>query len=333
MERGHGLIDARDLEMYEAVIREPVIGSYRSLEIVSAPPPSSGGIVLMEILNILEGFPLEEFGFLSEQSVHLIVEAEKRAYRDRAEYLGDPAYVYNHTNSLISKEYASHLRKSIKSEATRPGDLGAGGIQGFESGQTTHYSIVDAWGNAVAATTTLNGSFGSKVVVEGAGFLLNNEMDDFSVKPGVPNMYGLTGGGANSIEPGKRMLSSMSPTIVLDEGEPFLVLGTPGGATIITTVAQMIINIVDFGMSAEEAVHAPRFHNQWVPDKIAFEKGAFPAALVRALEKRGHNCYERSRDIGDVQLIQISEGTVLGIADPRGGGRAVAETVFTAPQR
>jgi gamma-glutamyltranspeptidase/glutathione hydrolase len=333
MQRGEGLIDEQDLEAYEAVIREPVRGSYRACDIVSAPPPSSGGTILIEILNILEGYPLGELGYLSEETVHVIVEAEKRCYQDRARHLGDPDFTDNHVSTLISKKYAEYRRRSIRQEAVSPSELEGEGIRRFESEETTHYSIVDAAGNAVATTTTLNGYFGSKIMVEDAGFLLNNEMDDFSVKPGIANMYGLTGGEANAIEPGKRMLSSMAPTIVLRNSEPFLVLGTPGGATIITTVAQVIMNIIDFGMSVDGAVQARRFHHQWLPDKIEFEEGAFSDDLIRALEIRGHAVFERSKSIGDMQAIQLSDTAVCGMSDPRGGGRAVAEAAAAVPLR
>jgi gamma-glutamyltranspeptidase/glutathione hydrolase len=325
MERGGGLIDLEDLSAYEALLREPVRGSYRGFEILSSPPPSSGGVVLLEILNIVEGYPLEDHGFLSEEAVHLVVEAEKRAYRDRAYHLGDPDYVDMSITKLISKDYAVDLRSNITWRATDPADLAGQGLMIPESDETTHYSIVDGDGNVVSTTTTLNGTFGSMVLVEGAGFLLNNEMDDFSVKPGIPNMYGLVGHDSNAIAPGKRMLSSMAPTIVLNDGSPFLVLGSPGGGKIITTVAQIVMNVIDFGMSVAEAVDAPRFHHQWMPDKIEFEEGAYRRELIDALEKRGQRCFLRSAEIGEAQVIGLSDSLVRGVADRRGEGRAVAE--------
>ena len=325
MERGEGLIGLQDLSSYEAVLRKPVSGSYRGFDILSAPPPSSGGIVLLEILNIVEGYQLGAHGFLSEEAVHLIVEAEKRAYSDRAFHLGDPDYVSINVTSLISKDYAGCLRKEITWRATDPSDLPGKDTMILESDETTHYSIFDGDGNAVSTTTTLNGIFGSMVVVGGAGFLLNNEMDDFSVKPGVPNMYGLVGNEVNSIAPGKRMLSSMTPTIVLKDKRPYIVLGSPGGGKIITTVAQIIINVIDFGMGVAEAVDAPRFHHQWMPDKIEFEQGAFRQELVEALEKRGQRCFLRSMEIGEAQVIGLSDSLICGVSDGRGGGRAVAE--------
>lgn len=322
MRAGGGLITAEDLASYAVMEREPVRGSYRGYEIISAPPPSSGGIVLLQILNILEGYAFGELLHLSEQHVHYMVEAEKRAYADRARYLGDPDYVEIPVPLLLSKEYADHSRRSIVERATPAARLYGGGLADFSHEETTHYSIVDRSGNAVSTTTTLNGAYGSKVIVGGAGFLLNNEMDDFSVKPGVPNMYGLTGGEANAIEPGKRMLSSMSPTIVMCDSGVFIVLGTPGGSTIITTVAQIIVDIIDFDMDPESAVYSPRFHNQWLPDRISYEHGAFSPELIARLMNRGHTCVERAGVIGDVQLILIEDAVFYGVADPRGGGRA-----------
>ncbi len=322
MKAGGGLITRQDLAAYSVMLREPVTGSYRGCELISASLPSSGGIVLLQILNILEGFPVRDLPFHSDRHIHIMVEAEKRAYADRARYLGDPDFVDIPVSRLLSKEYARYSRRSIGDRATPAARLNGGGLECFEHEETTHYSIVDRFGNAVATTTTLNGAFGSKVVVRGAGFLLNNEMDDFSIKPGVPNIYGLTGGDANEIEPEKRMLSSMTPTIVLRKGVAFLILGTPGGSTIITTVAQVIVNIIDFGMKPVDAVYAPRFHDQWLPDHISFEPGAFSAELVERLELRGHRCVERTGVIGDLQLILIDDTIMYGVADPRGGGKA-----------
>ena len=325
MARGGGLIDLEDLSRYEAVMREPVHGSYRGFEIISAPLPSSGGIVLLEILNIVEGYPLAEYGFLSEEAVHLVVEAEKRAFRDRALFLGDSDFVNINTTKYISKEYAGHLRNNIMWRATDPALSSDPEPPSPESSETTHYSIVDGAGNAVSTTTTLNDTFGSKVLVEGAGFLMNDEMDDFSIKPGVPNMYGLVGGEANEIEPGKRMLSSMSPTIVLDGGTPFLVLGSPGGGKIITTVAQIIMNVIDYGMSVADAVDAPRFHHQWIPEEIKFERGAHLQGLVDALAERGHGCVALQDAMGDAQVIGLIDSVACGVADGRGSGGAAAE--------
>jgi gamma-glutamyltranspeptidase/glutathione hydrolase len=315
MRRGGGLITEQDLSAYEAVCRFPVRGSYRGLEVYSAPPPSSGGIVLMEILNILEGYELG--GARDIETIHLVIEAERRAYADRARWLGDPDFVDMPVDHLISKVYADNLRSGINEYATPSADLDSD--MAHEREETTHYSVIDSDGNAVAVTTTLNGSYGSYIVVRGAGFLMNNEMDDFSVKPGVPNMYGLTGGEANAIEPQKRMLSSMTPTIVLKGGEVWLVLGTPGGSTIITSVAQVIMNMVDFGMEPLEAVSASRYHHQWSPDLVYCEKGVFSEEVRAGLLKKGHKLKERSL-IGDVQLIVKDGKTLTGVSDLRRGG-------------
>ena len=320
MRRGGGFITLEDLRDYRAVLRKPVKGSYRGFDIISAPPPSSGGVVLLEILNMLEGFDMASAGPLSSGSVHWMVEAEKRAYRDRATYLGDPDFIDMPVAKLISKEYAGSLRSDMSGTSTPSSSLSTAPFDP-ESEETTHYSIIDGAGNAVAVTVTLNDSYGSKVIVGGAGFLLNNEMDDFSIKPGEPNIYGLTGGTANAIRPGKRMLSSMTPTIVLKGQKPFIVLGTPGGSTIITTVAQLIVNIIDFGMKPAEAVAAPRFHHQWLPDMVYYEKGALTDSIIGDLRRRGHSLKERD-PIGDAQVIMIGEER-CGASDPRGGGRTL----------
>lgn len=320
MGRGEGLITLEDLRNYRAVLRKPLKGDYRGLDIISAPPPSSGGVILLEILNMLECFDLGSAEPLSGPVVHWMVEAEKRAYRDRAAYLCDPDFIEMPVEKLISKEYARRLLSNMGDSSTPSSSLDDVSFDS-ESEETTHYSIIDAAGNVVAVTVTLNGSFGSKVIVGGAGFLLNNEMDDFSIKPGEPNIYGLTGGRANAIQPGKRMLSSMTPTIVLNEGKPFIVLGTPGGSTIITTVAQLIVDMVDFGMDPSEAVATPRFHHQWLPDLIYYEKGAFTELILGDLRKRGHTLKERE-PIGDAQVIMIREER-CGASDPRGGGRSL----------
>jgi gamma-glutamyltranspeptidase/glutathione hydrolase len=320
MRLGGGIISKEDLAGYEALLRDPLKGSYRGYEILSAPPPSSGGTVLLEILNILEGYDLRGMGFMSDQTIHYMVEAERRAYADRAQYLGDPAYTSNPVSRLISKGYASDMRKVITPRATPSSELSARPGESREKRETTHYSVVDREGAAIAVTYTLNDSFGSKVVVRGAGFLLNNEMDDFSVKPGHPNLYGLVGSEANAIEAGKRMLSSMAPTMVLRDGKAFLVLGTPGGATIITTIAQILIDMLDFDMSLEAAVSAPRFHHQWLPDQISAENGAFGEYLRRSLVEKGHRIENRTSPIGDAQVIEVRGSAACGMSDPRGDG-------------
>jgi gamma-glutamyltranspeptidase/glutathione hydrolase len=324
MERSGGLITKADLAAYAPLERTPIVGTYRGHQIVSVPPPSSGGIALVQLLNILEAYPMGEYGHNSSRSIHLVTEAARRVYADRSEWLGDPGFFDVPVSGLISKDYAAALRAGIsETRATASQDVRPGAPQRYEHSETTHYSVVDAAGNAVSTTTTLNGSYGNGQVVPGAGFLLNNEMDDFSAKPGVPNMFGLIGGEANAIAPGKRMLSSMTPTIVLQDGMPRLVLGTPGGSRIITTVLQVILNVLDYGMDVQEAVDAPCFHHQWQPDTIRLERLGFPADVVTALTAMGHATTVNA-DMGDVHAIMIDDsGLRLGASDPRMDGRTV----------
>lgn len=322
MRRTGGLITEADLAAYRPVERPPVTGTYRGMRIVSMGPPSSGGIALIQLLNLLEAFPLEELGHNSSASLHLVAEAARRVYADRSEWLGDPEAYPVPLTGLLSKRYADHLREGIDTwHATPSTEVRPGQPRQFESTQTTHYSVVDREGTAVSVTTTLNGSYGSGQVVTGAGFLLNNEMDDFSVKPGAPNLYGLVGGEANAVAPGKRMLSSMTPTIVVRDGRAWLVLGSPGGSRIITTVLQVLLNVIDHGMDVQEAVDAPRVHHQWQPDEIRLERRGFPLDVIRALETRGHRVRVGS-DSGDVHAIQIDPHTGLrmGASDPREDG-------------
>jgi len=333
MRAGGGIMTREDLAGYRPRIREPVRGSYRGYEVISAPPPSSGGVILLEVLNIIEGYDMAASGPRSDESVHRLVEAERRAYLDRSLYLGDPDFWSNPVEMLLSKERSAELRSSIGRTATSSSALGAAAAADREKRETTHYSIVDASGNAVAVTTTLNDSYGSRVVVRGGGFLLNNEMDDFSIRPGVPNLYGLVGGEANAIAPRKRMLSSMAPTILLKDGRVVLVVGTPGGGTIITTIAQVIVDMIDYGMSLEEAVNAPRYHHQWLPDRISAERDAFPPALEEALRARGHSIETRKEPIGSVQAIWCNNGAACGVSDPRGDGAAVAGGAGARPAR
>jgi len=322
MRSSGGIVSKEDLAGYRACRREPVRGNYRGYEILSAPPPSSGGTILIEILNIVEGYDLGAMGFLSDQAIHFVAEAERRAFADRARYLGDPDFVENPVSRLTSKGYADTLRTGIGPRASLSTDFSIQSAPDGEGKETTHYSIIDKEGNAVAVTYTLNDSYGSKLVVRDAGFLLNNEMDDFSIKPGHPNLYGLIGAEANAIEGGKRMLSSMAPTIVLRGGETYLVLGTPGGSTIITTIAQILIDMIDFGMSLEAAVGAPRFHHQWLPDSIAVEDGALAADLRSSLIRKGHRIENRDDSIGNVQAIIRDGSSACGMSDPRGEGSA-----------
>ncbi|CUU07437.1 gamma-glutamyltranspeptidase, partial [Candidatus Kryptonium thompsonii] len=306
-------------------IRKPVIGTYRGYEIISMGPPSSGGVCLIELLNILENFDLKKYGFGSSYTIHYLVEAMKRVYADRAEYLGDPDFVEIPLEKLLSKEYAKTIANEIDTLFATPSSKIVRSVSPPEEGShTTHYSVVDKWGNVVSVTTTINSYFGSMVAVDGAGFFLNNEMDDFSAKPGTPNQFGLLGNKANSIQPGKRMLSSMTPTIVLKNGKPFLILGSPGGSTIITSVLQVILNVIDFGMNIQEAVDAPRIHHQWYPDVVYYEKRGLPLDVIENLGKRGHKLVERRGFQGEVQAILIDEnGVKYGAADPRGYGFAM----------
>ncbi len=325
MARSGGLITKDDLAAYKPVEREALRATYRGYGILGMPPISSGGIALIQFLNILEAYPIGELGHNSSRTMHLVAEAAKRVYADRAEWLGDPAFFRVPVAGLISKRYAERLRTGIgQDKATPSSSIKAGTPAEFESDQTTHYSVVDADGTAVSTTTTLNGSYGSGQVVTGAGFLLNNEMDDFSAKPGSPNMFGLIGGRANEIAPHKRMLSSMTPTIVTKDDRAFLVAGSPGGSRIITTVLQVIMNVLDHEMDVQEAVDAPRFHHQWLPDEIRVERRGFPVDVIRALEAMGHKTKPLG-DMGDVHAILIDPktGVRLGASDPRSDGRTV----------
>jgi gamma-glutamyltranspeptidase/glutathione hydrolase len=347
MQKGGGLITTDDLAHYEVKEREPVRGTYRGYEILSAPPPSSGGTVLIESLNILEGYDLAKLGNRSAQSIHFTTEAFRRAFFDRAEFMGDPDFSKIPVSQLIDKKYAAAWRDSIDAaHATPSTDLKRPAIFSeleqyaaahgqpmthHESPHTTHYSVVDAEGNAVAVTTTINGWFGSRVTAEGLGFLLNDEMDDFSAKPGVPNSDGLIQGAANAIGPGKRPLSSMTPTIVVRDGKTVLVLGSPGSSKIITTVANVLMGVVDYGMNIQEAVNAPRFHNQWLPDVLNVEQW-FSPDTVQTLKKMGYNVQFGLHDGANVspywseaECIAIDAKTSerLGASDYRSGGKAV----------
>ncbi len=335
--KGGGLITAADLAAYEVKEREPIRGSYRGYDIISAPPPSSGGVALVEILNILEGFDLAKLGNRSADAIHLEAEAFRRAFYDRTDFMGDPDFAKVPVAQLIDKKYAAAWRDSIDpNHASVSKDLKRPSIFNElervaqsrltairEPENTTHYSVVDAEGNAVSLTTTLNDSFGSRVTAEGLGFLLNDEMDDFAAKQGVPNAYGLIQGPANAVGPGKRPLSAMTPTIVLKDGKLFLVLGSPGGPTIITTVANILIGVVDFSLDIEEAVNVPRFHHQWLPDQILVEDRLSPDTM-NGLRSKGHKLkVEHFWGDGECIMVDPKTGERLGASDGRNNGKAV----------
>ena len=322
MSRGGGLIVLEDLASYSAVWRDPVSFQYRGYTLHSMPPPSSGGATMALMAHIVEGYDLAELGWHSTRMIHLLAESWKRAYSDRNQVLADPDYVDLPLNRMISRGYGRERSADISlTTATPSADVGPGLVVS-EGSETTHFSVVDEAGNAVAVSTTLNSLYGSKVTVGGAGFLLNNEMDDFAARPGFPNQFGLVQGEQNAIEPGKRMLSAMTPTVVESpEGELFLVLGTPGGGTIITTVFQTVVNVVDFGMSMAQAVNAPRVHHQHLPDRIMYERGGLTEEVADSLRALGHAIQERRGTSGDVQAIMVlPDRTLVGYADPRRGG-------------
>ena len=320
MRSGGGIISHNDLKNYQAKWRKPIQTDYKQYEVIGMPPPSSGGVALAQLLEMVERADLSQYGFQSREAIHLMVEAERRVYADRAEYLGDPDFVDVPLKGLLDKYYLKRRMMDFNpNQATNSEDISAGTVPMYkESEETTHFSIVDQHGNAVSVTTTLNTGYGSKVVVAGAGFFLNNEMDDFSSKPGVPNVYGLVGNKANAISPGKRMLSSMTPTIILENGQLKMVVGTPGGSTIITSVFQVILNHLEFGLDLEKSVHAPRFHHQWLPDRISFEKGALSPDVMNSLKSMGHQLHERG-SIGRVEaIVVLDDGSLKGVADIRG---------------
>ena len=314
-----GLITTEDLAKYKPIWREPVKGTYRGYEILSMSPPSSGGTHILQILNVVEGHDLKSLGFGSSATVHAMAEAMRYAYADRSEFMGDPDFLKVPVKGLISKEYAAEIRakidpaKATPSSQVRPGTPGM-----YEGTNTTHYSIVDKFGNAVSITYTINDYYGSAAAVNGAGFLLNNEMDDFSIKPGVPNIYGLVGGAANAVEPYKRPLSSMSPTIVLKDGKIYMVVGSPGGSRIITTVLQVISNVIDHDMNIREAVDAPRIHMQWLPDELRIEKNGLAKDVIDSLTAMGYKVVVRG-SMGDVNAILVDpvSGVMYSSSDPR----------------
>ena len=314
-----------DLVKYEPKFRTPLRGSYRGYDVITMPPPSSGGTVLLEMLNALEGFNVSSMGAGSSRTIHLMAEVMRHAFRDRAELMGDTDFVKVPTSQLIRKSYASEFRKKFNPEkASDSLALPARVLPANEATETTHFSVVDTDGNAVANTYTLNGGYGSGVTIEGTGILMNNEMDDFTSKPGVPNAYGLIQGDANAIARGKRPLSAMTPTFLLREGKLFLVIGSPGGPTIINTVLQVIVNVVDFGLTIQEAIDAPRFHHQWLPDELRMEIHGFSEDVTKALESRGHRLALLGL-MGDAEgiMLEPKSGMRLGASDPRGDGQTI----------
>ena len=316
MQSHGGTMTLEDLKAYKVVERQPIIGDYRGYKVVTMPPPSSGGVHLIEILNMLEHYPIKEDGVNSAKNIHHMAESMKLAYADRSEYLGDPDFVKIPVTGLTSKAYANERVKTIDDNKARlSSDIKPGKPQPYESDQTTHFSVMDKAGNAAAVTYTLNLNFGSGIVVEGTGILLNNEMDDFSVKPGVPNAFGLVGGTANAIEAKKRPLSSMTPTIVMKNNKPWLVTGSPGGARIITTVLQSVVNTIDHEMNPAEAIITPRVHHQWLPDELRVEEGISPDT-IKLLQDKGHKVVTKA-PMGRIQIIQADDSGFYGYSDPR----------------
>lgn len=323
MKANGGLITEKDLKDYQPTIRQPLKGTYRGYEIVTMPPPSSGGAALLEILNMLERYNLAETGPGSSDTIHLLVEAQRRAFADRAEFMGDADFVKVPVEGMVSKKYAADLAKTIDPNHATPSEkIRAGAPAAYESAQTTHFTVIDDEGNVVTNTYTLNGGFGSGATARGTGVLLNNEMDDFTSKPGVPNAYGLLQSENNAIAPRKRPLSAMTPTIVLKDGKVWFAVGSPGGPTIINTVLQVVVNVIDFGMNIQQAIDAPRFHHQWMPDRISFEPLGINRDTRTALEKMGHVFAEKPGNMGDAEgvMIDLKTGMRLGASDPRSGG-------------
>jgi gamma-glutamyltranspeptidase/glutathione hydrolase len=324
MKRGGGIITQKDLDDYRSIWRKPMKTPYKNYTMIGMPPPSSGGIAIAQLLQIMSGHPINEWGFHSKKTVHLMIEAERRVYADRSKHLGDPDFVKIPVQGLLDAQYLRQRMSDFSWDTASESKNIAGGTPMKESTETTHFSVIDKDGNAVAVTTTINNSYGSRAFVQGGGFLLNNEMDDFSAKPGTPNAYGLVGAEANAIQANKRMLSSMSPTIVEKDGQLYMTLGTPGGSTIITSVFQTILNVLEHGMDMQQAVNAKRFHHQWLPDRTVFEPNGLPQAVVDSLLDKGHNLEEQTNTIGRVDGIRkLADGTLEGGADPRGDDAAI----------
>ena len=324
MVRGKGIITEEDLKNYHSVWRDPLEATYKEYNVITMPPTSSGGVALVQLMRFVEPFPLRKWGWNRDSTAQVMIEAERRVYADRAKFLGDPDFVKVPVAQLISPDYLrSRWGDFSWAKATNSNDMKGGVIPGYESLETTHFSVVDKEGNAVSITTTLNGGYGSRVVVNGAGFFLNNEMDDFSVKPGVPNMYGLVGNQANAIAPNKRMLSSMTPTILEKDGKLFMVVGTPGGSTIMTSVYQTILNVIEHGMTMQQAVNALKFHHQWLPDKTIFENGAFSEPTIDYLKNRGYTLEKLTNTLGRMDCVLVRpDGSYEGASDPRADNTA-----------
>jgi gamma-glutamyltranspeptidase/glutathione hydrolase len=324
MVRGKGIITEEDLKNYHSVWRDPIQATYKEYNVITMPPTSSGGVALVQLMRFVEPFPLRKWGWNRDSTAQVMIEAERRVYADRAKFLGDPDFVKVPVAQLISPDYLrSRWADFSWAKATNSNDLKGGVIPGYESLETTHFSVVDKDGNAVSITTTLNGGYGSRVVVSGAGFFMNNEMDDFSVKPGVPNMYGLVGNQANAIAPNKRMLSSMTPTILEKDGKLFMVVGTPGGSTIMTSVYQTILNVIEHGMTMQQAVNALKFHHQWLPDKTIFENGAFSESTIDYLKNRGYILEKLTNTLGRMDCVLVRpDGSYEGASDPRADNTA-----------
>jgi len=326
LQKNGGIISLKDLDNYQAIWREPIVFNYKDLRIISMSPPSSGGICMAQILKTTANYPIAQYGHNTTKTTQVLTEAQRRAYADRSHYLGDPDFIDIPVDSLLSDAYLKGRMDSFSFEGATPSkELTHGAISQAESTETTHYSIIDSYGNAIAVTTTLNASFGSKLYNKKLGFFLNNEMDDFSAKPGTPNLFGLIGGDANAIAPQKRMLSSMTPTLVEKDNKLWMTLGTPGGSTIITSVLQTILNVYEFNMSMQQAVDAPRFHHQWLPDIVKVEATNFDAKTIKELENKGYVVdYKNASSIGRVDAILVlSDGSLEGGADKRGDDTAV----------